>query len=92
MFTEIKKIIPIGNDMYIQANFIGSAFPPIKWKGIFIEEELNIHPALICLKPNSKPITKTKRDTINKNKVHNVDISFGKNLSNKSIETNPPHL
>ena len=92
MFTEIKKIIPIGNDMYIQANFIGSAFPPIKWKGIFIEEELNIHPALICLKPNSRPITKTKRDTINKNKVKNMEIIFGKNLSNKSIETNPPHL
>ena len=46
----------------------------------------------MCLKPNSKPITKTKRDTINKNKVKNVEISFGKNLSNKSIDTNPPHL
>jgi len=92
MFTDIKKIIPTGKDIYIQANFIGSAFPPIKWKGIFIEEELNIHPALICLNPNSKPITKTKRDTINKNKVKRVEISFGKNLSNKSIETNPPHL
>ena len=46
----------------------------------------------MCLNPNSKPITKTKRDTTNKNKVNNVEISFGKNLSNKSIETNPPHL
>ena len=26
------------------------------------------------------------------NKVKNVEIIFGKNLSNKSIETNPPHL
>ena len=59
----------------------------LSWK-----EELNIHPAFICLKPNSKPITKTKRETINKNKVKNVEISFGKNLSNKSIDTNPPHL
>ncbi len=53
--------------MYIQANLIGSVLPPIKLKGIFIEEELNIHPALICFKPNSKPITKTKNDIINKN-------------------------
>ena len=57
-----------------------------------MDEELNIHPALICLNPNSKPIINTKRETINKNKVKKVEISFGKYLSKISIETNPPHL
>ena len=33
-------------------------------------------------------MTKTKSDKINKNKVNNVDKSFGKNLSNKSTDTN----
>jgi hypothetical protein len=92
MFTEIKKTIPTGKDIYIQANFIGSALPPIKLKGILIEAELKIHPALICFKPNSKPIIKTNNETINKNKVNKVDIILGKNLSNISIETKPPHL
>ena len=41
IFTEIKKTIPTGKDIYIQANFIGSALPPIKLKGILIEAELN---------------------------------------------------
>ena len=35
MFTEIKKTIPTGKDIYIQANFIGSALPPIKLNGIY---------------------------------------------------------
>ena len=65
MFTEIKKTIPTGKDIYIQANFIGSALPPIKLKGILIEAELNIQPALICFKPNSSPIIKTNNETIN---------------------------
>ena len=71
MFTEIKKTIPTGKDIYIQANFIGSALPPIKLKGILIEAELNIHPAFICFKPNSNPMIKTNKDIINRNKVIN---------------------
>ena len=92
MFTEIKKTIPTGKDIYIHANFIGSALPPIKLKGILIEAELNIQPALICFKPNSSPIIKTNNELINKNKVNKVDIILGKNLYNISIETKPPHL
>ena len=92
MFTEIKKTIPTGNDIYIQANFIGSALPPIKLNGILIEAELKIHPALMCYNPNSSPMIKTNKDIINRNKVNKVDMILGKNLSNISIETKPPHL
>ena len=92
MLTEIKKTIPTGNDIYIQANFIGSALPPIKLNGILIEAELNIHPALMCFKPNSSPMIKTNKDMINKNNVKKVDMILGKNLSSISIETKPPHL
>ena len=76
ILTDIKKTIPTGRDIYIHASFIGSAFPPIKWKGILIDEELNIHPALICLNPNSKPIINTKSETINKNRVNKANFSY----------------
>ena len=92
ILTDIKNTIPTGRDIYIHASFIDSAFPPNKWKGILIDEELNIHPALICLNPNSNPIINTKSEIINKNIVNKVEIIFGKYLSRISIDTNPPHL
>ena len=52
MLTEISKNIPTGRDIYIQANFRAFTSPPIRCKGIFIEDELNIHPILTCCNPN----------------------------------------
>ena len=92
MFTEIKKTIPTCNDIYIQANFIGSALPPIKLNGILIEAELNIHPALMCFKHNSSQMIKTNKDMISKNKVKKVDIILDKNIYSISIDTKKLNL
>ena len=42
MFTEIKKIIPIGNDMYIQANLIGGKAEPIKLAWMYMSLPVGI--------------------------------------------------
>ena len=90
ILTDINKNIPTGKDIYIHASFMASVFPPIKEKGILIEEELNIQPTFICFSPISKPINKTVSEIIKIKKTKIFDKIFGKNHSSISIDTKPP--
>ena len=52
IFTKIRRKIPTGSDIYIQASFIDFCSPPIKSRGTFKDDELKIQPIFMCCKPN----------------------------------------
>ena len=46
IFTKIRRKIPTGSDIYIQASFIDFCSPPIKSRGTFKDDELKSNQSL----------------------------------------------
>ena len=92
MLTRINIKIPTGRDIYIHASLIGFDCSPIRNRGIFIDEELKIHPTLMCCNPNFNPTISINKERISNNKVRTLPAILGIELMIMSIETKPPHL